>query len=218
MHEFLALTFHLFFTIMILNMPLTKRQHEILSYLQDFLNIHGFSPTLEEIAEHFSLASLNGVFKHLKALEERGFIRRLSNHARSIQLIDLEGASKTRLPLLGYVSAGQPVDAIVNAEEISVPESFLTDSRNYVLQVRGDSMIEEHIQDGDYVVVSHRDEAQNGEMVVALIDGDQATLKKFFRQAGQIRLQPANQSMVPLVLDEERVKIQGVVVGIMRKY
>lgn len=199
-------------------MPLTKRQKEIYHFIKSFLERYGYSPTLEEIAEHFQLASLNGVFKHLKALEERGFIRRLSNQARSIQLLEREGAKAPRLPLLGYVAAGAPIEAISNVEEISVPESFLTRRRSYVLRVRGDSMIGEHVQDGDYVIVEERDHADNGEMVIALIDGESATLKKYYREGGRIRLQPANPELPPLYYPEEQVKIQGVVVGIMRKY
>lgn len=199
-------------------MPLTKRQKEILDFVSQFLDRHGYSPTLEEIATYFHLASLNGVFKHLQALQERGFIRRLSNQARSIQLLNQEPSSPTTLPLLGYVTAGQPVEAVVNAEEISVPESFLTRGKNYVLQVRGNSMIDEHIQDGDYVVIEQREEAHDGEMVIALIDGENATLKKFYREGDQIRLQPANTALEPIWVKEDRIRIQGVVVGMMRKY
>ena len=199
-------------------MPLTKRQKEILDFVSQFLDRHGYSPTLEEIATYFNLASLNGVYKHLQALQERGFIRRLSNQARSIQLLNPEPSSPTTLPLLGYVTAGQPVEAVVNAEEISVPESFLTRGKNYVLQVRGSSMIDEHIQDGDYVVIEQREEAHNGEMVIALIDRENATLKKFYREGDQIRLQPANTALEPIWVKEDRIRIQGVVVGIMRKY
>jgi len=199
-------------------MPLTKRQKEILDFVSRFLDRNGYSPTLEEIATYFHLASLNGVYKHLQALQERGFIRRLSNQARSIQLLNPEHSSPTTLPLLGYVTAGQPVEAVVNAEEISVPESFLTRGKNYVLQVRGNSMIDEHIQDGDYVVIEQREEAHNGEMVIALIDGENATLKKFYREDDKIRLQPANPALEPIWVKEDRIRIQGVVVGIMRKY
>ena len=199
-------------------MPLTKRQKEILDYVRDFLDGQGYSPTLEEIADHFALASLNGVYKHLRALEERGFIRRLSNQARSIQVLNPERSSPATLPLLGYVTAGQPVEAVVNVEQISIPESFLTRGRNYVLRVRGNSMIEEHIQDGDYVVIEQREDAANGEMVIALIDGENATLKKFYREHDKIRLQPAHPVLEPIWLREDQVKIQGVVVGIMRKY
>ena len=199
-------------------MPLTRRQKEILDYVREYLERQGYSPTLEEIADHFDLASLNGVYKHLRALQARGFIRRLTNQARSIQLLNPDASSPTTLPLLGYVTAGKPVEAVVNVEEISVPESFLTRKRNYVLRVRGDSMIEEHIQDGDYVVIEEREGARDGEMVIALIDGENATLKKFYREHEKIRLQPAHPTLEPIWVREDRIKIQGVVVGIMRKY
>ena len=199
-------------------MPLTRRQRQILDYLREYLDWYGYSPTLEEIADHFDLASLNGVYKHLKALQARGFIRRLANQARSIQLLNPEASLPTTLPLLGHVTAGQPVEAVVNVEEISVPESFLTRRRNYVLRVRGDSMIDEHIQDGDYVVIEEREGARNGEMVIALIDGENATLKKFYREDERIRLQPAHPTLEPIWVREDQIKIQGVVVGIMRKY
>ena len=199
-------------------MPLTRKQKQILDFLSDFLNRHGYSPSMEEIAAHFHLRSLNAVYKHLKALENRGFIRRLSNQARSIQILQTEETSGYRLPLLGYVAAGQPVEAITDSEEISVPESFLTRGQNYVLRVRGDSMIDEHIQDGDYIIVEKRDRAETGQSVIALVDHDQVTLKKFYRDAEMIRLQPANPALEPIYLREDQVRIQGVVVGIMRKY
>lgn len=199
-------------------MPLTRRQKEILDFLKTFLDRHGYSPTLEEIAEHFQLASLNGVYKHLVALETRGFIRRLSSQARSIQVVDREGSGRFTLPLLGYVAAGQPVEALTNVEEISVPENFLNGPADYALRVRGDSMIDEHIQDGDYVIVAERGRPHNGEMVIALVDGENATLKKFYREGERIRLQPANPQLQPLYFREDRLKIQGVVVGVMRKY
>lgn len=197
-------------------MSMTRRQQEILTFVRDFLKQNGYSPTLEEIAHHFGISSLNGVYKHLKSLEQRGLIRRLSNQARSIQLIE-----KTRgatLPLLGRVAAGSPVEAVTTPEEICVPESFLTRKSNYVLRVKGDSMIEEQIRDGDYVVMEQREQANNGEIVIALVDGENATLKKYYREGRQIRLQPANESLHPIVVDESRVRVQGVVVGLMRKY
>ena len=199
-------------------MPLTRRQKEVLGFVKDFLDHYEYSPTLQEIAQHFGLASLNGVYKHLKALEGRGFIRRLSSQARSIQVLDSQGSGCPTLPLLGYVAAGRPLEAVMELETISVPESFLTRGRNYVLRVRGESMIDEQILDGDYVVVEERNHSENGEMVIALIDGDSATLKRFYREGDTIRLQPANPHLQPLYVNEDRVKIQGVVVGIMRKY
>ncbi len=199
-------------------MPLTKRQKDILDYLKDFLHRHGYSPTLAEIANHFSLASLNGVYKHLRALEERGFIRRLCNQSRSIQVLETSLSRQVVLPLLGYIAAGQPVETVTDVEEISVPESFLTRRKNYVLRVRGDSMIDEHIQDGDYVVIEQREEGRNGETVIALIDGESSTLKKFYREGNRIRLQPANPDLTPLYVDEAQLQVQGVVVGVMRRY
>jgi repressor LexA len=216
------LTFHLLFTdncCLEELMPLTRRQKEILNYLKEFLAGEGYSPTLEEIANHFGLASLNGVYKHLRVLEERGFIRRLSNRARSIQIVETEKEFQSpALPLLGYVAAGNPIEAVVHSDEVSVPEMFLTRGTNYVLRVEGDSMIDQHIQDGDLIIVEQREDAQNGETIVALLDGEQATLKKYYREGKQIRLQPENETMSPIFVDESRLKIQGVVVGLMRSY
>ncbi len=197
-------------------MSMTRRQQQILEFVKDFLNQHGYSPTLEEIAEHFGISSLNGVYKHLKALELRGQIRRLSNQARSIQVV--EKTPRATLPLLGRVAAGRPVEAVNTPEEICVPESFLTGKSNYVLRVTGDSMIDEQIRHGDYVVLEQRQQANNGEIVIALVDGENATLKKYYREGSQIRLQPANEKLDPILLDESRVRVQGVVVGLMRKY
>jgi len=200
-------------------MPLTKRQKQILDYLEEFLTSREYSPTLEEIADHFGMASLNGVYKHLKVLEEKGFIKRLSNRARSIQILQREHtAPSPSLPLLGYVAAGNPIEAVVNSDEVSVPEMFLTPGNNYVLRVAGDSMVDQHIEDGDLIIVEQRDHAQNGETVVALVDGEDATLKRYYREGNLIRLQPANEKMSPILVEESRLKIQGIVVGLMRKY
>lgn len=201
-----------------LMLALTKRQREILAFLRSYLEEHGCSPTLEEIADHFGLASLNGVYKHLQLLEERGAIKRLSNRARSIQLIDEEGRGESTLPLLGTVAAGRPIEAISTPEEIPVPGTFLTGKHNFVLRVSGDSMIDEQIRDGDFVIVEKRERAENGEMVVALIDNEETTLKKFYREGRTIRLQPANALLSPIYVDEEKIRIQGVVVGLIRRY
>lgn len=199
-------------------MPVTRRQREILEFIREFLAEHGYSPTLEEIAHRFGVASLNGVHKHLKGLEQRGFIRRLSHQARSIQVLEHDARPRTTLPLLGRVAAGRPIEAITLPEEIDVPGHFVTAPSNYVLKVQGDSMIEEHIQDGDYIVLEHRERAENGEIVMALIDGETVTLKKYYREGNQIRLQPANPGLSAIVIPEERLRVQGVVVGLMRKY
>jgi repressor LexA len=200
-------------------MKLTKRQKQILDFLTDFIEHNGYSPSMEEIAEHFQFASLNGVFKHLEALERRGYLHRDSNCARSIQLSSEQATGVQCLPLFGYVAAGRPIEAISTPETLQIPEYFLPrQSQYFVLQVKGDSMIEEHIQDGDYVVVESRETATTGDTVVALIDGENVTLKKFYPEGSQIRLQPANATLAPILLDGSRVKIQGVVVSVMRKY
>lgn len=174
---------------------------------------------MEEIAEHFKIASLNAVFKHLAALESRGFLHRDPNRARSIALSPQAESAVHVLPLFGYVAAGRPIEAVATEETVTLPEDFLPHRGSYfVLRVKGDSMVGDHIEDGDYVVVESRNEAFPGEMVVALIDGESVTLKRIHPEGSQVRLQPANPAVEPIVLDAERVKLQGVVVGLLRRY
>jgi repressor LexA len=200
-------------------MKLTKRQKEILDFVSEFIDHNGYSPSMEEIAEHFHFASLNAVYKHLEALESRGHLHRDANRARSIQLSHSPSAAVRDLPLFGYIAAGQPIEAVSAPEVLQIPEYFLPRQGDYyVLRVKGESMIEEHIQDGDYVVIESRATATPGDTVVALIDNESVTLKKFFPEGGQVRLQPANASLAPIFLEGTRVKIQGVVVSVMRKY
>jgi len=200
-------------------MKLTKRQKEILDFITGFIDREGYSPSMGEIAQHFQFASLNAVFKHLEALELRGYLRRDANRARSIELSRESGPAARAVPLFGYIAAGRPIEAVAGPETLTVPEDLLPGGGSYyVLQVQGESMIEEHIEDGDYVIVEARDQADNGRTVVALIDGESVTLKKLYREGVQVRLQPANQALSPLVLDSDRVKVQGIVVGVMRKY
>lgn len=200
-------------------MKLTKRQKEILDFITAFIDENGYSPSMEEIAENFQIASLNAVFKHLEALESRGYLHRDTNRARSIQLSQEDTAGIQALPLFGYIAAGQPIEAVSSPDTLRVPDEFLPRRGSYfVLQVQGESMIEEHIQDGDYVVVESRETADPGETVVALIDDENVTLKKFYQEGQRVRLQPANEALTPIILDENRVKIQGVVVSVMRKY
>jgi repressor LexA len=200
-------------------LPLTKRQREILDYLSDFIQQHGYAPSLEEIGRRFGLSSLATVHKHLTNLQEKGFIRRAWNRSRSVELVPVHvGTRSLELPLLGYVAAGAPIEAITGSETIAVPEDLVGKRDTYVLRVRGDSMIDEQIRDGDFVIVEDRKTAQNGEMVIALLRGAEVTLKKLYRENGGVRLQPANPTMQPLVLDAEQVQIQGVVIGVMRKY
>ncbi len=200
-------------------LPLTKRQREILDYLNDFIQQHGYAPSLEEIGRRFGLSSLATVHKHLTNLQEKGFIRRAWNRSRSVELVPVHtGTRSLELPLLGYVAAGAPIEAVAGSETIAVPEDLVGKRDTYVLRVRGNSMIEEQIRDGDFVIVEDRKTAQNGEMVIALLRGAEVTLKKLYRENGAVRLQPANPSVQPIVLDAEQVQIQGVVVGVMRKY
>ena len=200
--------------------PLTKRQREILDYLNEFIQQHGYAPSLEEVGKRFNLSSLATVHKHLTNLQEKGFIRRAWNRSRSVELLpSRSGGRAVELPLLGYVAAGMPIEAVASTESISVPEALVSGKRDtYVLRVRGDSMIDEQIRDGDWVVVEDRRAADNGEMVIALVGGQDATLKKFYKENGRIRLQPANPTMQPILVDPDNVQIQGVVVGVMRKY
>jgi repressor LexA len=202
-------------------MPLTKRQKEILNFLEEFLNDNGYPPSFEEIARHFGYTSLATVHEHLENLRQKGYIRKSYNASRSIELVPVGvRASAIELPLLGAVAAGAPIEAISEHETIAVPEDLLArGGQHYVLRVRGDSMIEEQIRDGDYVVVNARNTALNGEMVVALVHGDSATVKKFYRESdGRVRLQPANVTMPPMFFRAQDVLVQGVVVGVIRRY
>ncbi|MCH7682775.1 MAG: transcriptional repressor LexA [Gemmatimonadetes bacterium] len=202
-------------------MPLTKRQREIMDYLGAYIEEKQYAPSFEEIAQHFSFSSLATVHEHLTNLEQKGFIRRSHNESRSIEIVPEPGhASATELPLLGQVAAGVPIEAVTTQETIAVPDDLIPRrGSSYVLRVRGDSMIDEHIQDGDFVVVNSRNTAENGEMVIALIDGTSATVKKFYREpGGWIRLQPANENVPPIRVQEDQMLVQGIVVGVIRKY
>ena len=200
-------------------MPLTKRQREILDYLNEFIQRHGYAPSLEEIGRKFSLSSLATVHKHLTNLQEKGFIKRAWNRSRSVELVPTRAAGRAvELPMLGYVAAGMPIEAVASNETISVPEDLVGRRDTYVLRVRGNSMIDEQIRDGDFVIVEDRKTAENGEMVIALLEGRDATLKKFYREHENIRLQPANPTMNPIIVSADAVQVQGVVVGVMRRY
>ena len=202
-------------------MPLTKRQREILNYLSIYSEQNGYAPSFEEIAEHFNYSSLATVHEHLSNLERKGFIKRSYNESRAIEILPSDIMPKAiELPLLGAVAAGVPIEAIMHQESIAVPDSFVQRGGNhYVLRVRGNSMIEEQIRDGDFVVVNERQRADNGEMVIAMLHGTSATVKKFYREKdGRIRLQPANDTMEPLYVHENDITIQGIVVGVMRRY
>lgn len=202
-------------------MPLTRRQKEILDFVDAFLGERGYAPSFEEIAAAFGYSSLATVHEHLSNLERKGYIRKSYNESRSIELLSEDGAgSALDLPLLGNVAAGLPIEAIEHRESLSVPADMIRKGKdNFVLRVEGDSMIDEQIRDGDYIVVTSQATAEEGEMVVALVGGDSATVKKLYRDGpDRIRLQPANPEVEPIVADAKDVAIQGVVVGVIRKY
>jgi len=202
-------------------MPLTKRQKEILDYIESFIGDQGYAPSFEEIAESFGYSSLATVHEHLSNLERKGYIRKSYNESRSIELVSRDtGTPVVELPLLGAVAAGLPIEAIQDNETLAVPPDMISRRKdNYVLRVEGNSMIEEQIRDGDYIVVQAQNQAEDGQMVVALVSGESATVKKLYREAdGRIRLQPANPTMEPIFAEAADVRIQGIVVGVIRKY
>lgn len=202
--------------------PLTKRQKEILEHIRTFVEAQGYAPSLLEIGAHFGLSSPATVHEHLKALAEKGYIERGWNRKRSVVLIDRRPAPEpagAQIPLLGAIAAGQPIEAVLDQEVVTVPPSMMrAGRRHFALRVQGDSMIDDHIADGDIVVVEAREAANNGETVVALVEGSSATLKRYYREGPVIRLQPANETMAPMRFDETDVRVQGVVVGLLRTF
>lgn len=209
-------------------MYLTKRQHDILSFIEQFITEKGYSPSLNEIGEGLGLSSLATVHVHLRNLEKKKLIKRLWNHSRSIELTNKSRETRAaqqmaghvaEVSLLGRVAAGSPIEAIEVPETIQVPQEFVRSKETFVLRVQGESMIEEHIQDGDLIIVERRETADNGETVVALVNGSDVTVKKFYREPdGMIRLQPANAKMKAIRVDSDACAIQGIVVGLLRKY
>src|SRR5690242_12432767 len=197
---------------------LTERQREIYDFIKGKIEARGYGPTVREIGQAFEIRSPNGVMCHLKALEKKGLIKREGFSARAIQLIDHRPPSYG-LPLLGAVAAGSPVEAVPTADERLDFDALFAGPEHYALKVRGQSMIEDHIDDGDYVVIRRQETAQNGERVVARIDNE-VTLKRYFTEKGKVRLEPANSTMQPIVLDESKnpnTEILGVLVGVLRK-
>jgi repressor LexA len=201
-------------------MHLTRRQKEILDFLGRHIERKGYAPTIEEIGEHFGLSSLATVHKHLTNLQEKGLIKRAWNRSRALELVPTKvSVQAVELPLLGRVAAGAPIEAVESSETIFVPEDMVGRKDTYVLQVKGDSMIEEQIRDGDYVIVENRKPTRDGEMVIALLGGENVTLKKLYREGGgRVRLQPANSRMKPLFVDQDDIVVQGVVIGVLRRY
>ena len=197
-------------------MNLTPRQHEIVEFIRDYVARNDYAPTMQEIADHLGV-SRPTVFEHIEALEARGALSRQALRSRGIELAPELSGRATALPLVGLIAAGSPIEAIEDTEVLDLEELFQGRAgETFVLRVRGDSMIDEQIRDGDYVIVEKRSQARNGETVVALLEDGDATLKKFYRERGRIRLQPANEKMKPIYV--KTCRIQGVVIGVLRKY
>jgi repressor LexA len=204
---------------------LTERQKAILEFIAEYQQRHGISPTHREIREEFGYSSFGTVYKHLKLLQNKGFLRRDWNQKRGLELLrtvpgHIGDGQQSEVPFLGLIAAGQPIEALPGNDRLAVPNHLFGGSPtdHYVLRVTGDSMIQEGIYDGDFVIVLKREQAQPGEMVVALVGGVEATLKHFFPEGAQVRLQPANPEMQPIRVPASEVKVQGVVVGLMRKF
>src|SRR5580693_3470787 len=203
-------------------MNLTPRQTDVVVAIRNFRHLHGYSPTMQELADQLGTSKVT-IFEHVGALEKKRVIRRDRHMARSLEIISDEKLPdenrSTKLPLLGNIAAGSPIEAVENREEIDLEQMFHSRTGVYVLRVRGESMIEDHLCDGDYVVIERRDSARNGEQVVALLDSGEATLKRFYKEGGgKVRLQPANSNMEPRIVDADRCRIQGVVIGVLRSY
>ncbi|MEO6259342.1 MAG: transcriptional repressor LexA [Thermoanaerobaculia bacterium] len=201
---------------------LTERQRDILQFIREFQAEHGVTPTHREICDHFGFSSYGTVYKHLSLLEKKGLIRRDWNQKRGVELVDQPKEQATtstarELPLFGSIAAGRPIEAVISDETITVPERLTGRGENYVLKVRGDSMIEDGILDGDFVIIARRERADNGEMVVANVNGE-VTLKRFYHEGERVRLQPANSMMSPIYASARDVAVQGIVVGLMRRF
>lgn len=208
---------------------MTRKQEAIFEYIREYIEDHAYPPSVRDIAAHFDLASAGGVHKHLKNLAEKGYISLDPNTSRSIRVLkggaepprsqSIESPPVIELPLLGSVAAGQPIEHFTDNETLALPESMVRrPDRSYLLRVRGDSMIEEAILDGDYVVVEKREVADNGELVIAMVNFKEATVKRFYKEGPRVRLQPANQAYEPIYVDAADVSIQGIVQAVFRTY
>ncbi|MFM2124371.1 MAG: hypothetical protein RL328_822 [Acidobacteriota bacterium] len=209
------------------DMALTKRQKDFLNFLAEFLEKRGYSPSYEEIAEGMNLASLATVHKHIQALESKQYLKRGFNQSRSLEISPKYYTEQRQhrateptmeVPLLGRIAAGRPVEASTGHDTVNFGD-FIGDPNTYALQVRGQSMIEDHICDGDFVLVERAETARDGDIVVALVHGSESTLKRFYREPDQrVRLQPANATMEPIYVRGEDVRVQGKVLAVLRKY
>ncbi len=199
-------------------MHLTRRQREIFDYIQEYLQREGYAPSLEEIGTRFGLSSVATVHKHVQNLVEKGLLRKAWNRSRSLEVVDHSGSAATEIPLLGTVAAGVPIEAVPTPDTISVPVDLVGSKQCYALRVSGGSMVDDHIVDGDLVLVESRNLPREGEAVVALIRREEVTLKRFYQDGGKVRLVPANPSLQPMEFPAEDVEVQGVVIGLLRRY
>ena len=199
-----------------------KRQRQIIDFIKQYIQSTGGAPTLRQIADSIGVSSLATVHEHLSTLESKGIIKRNPGKNRSIQIVDksinMSGTVSIEVPIMGFIAAGAPLEPFNDPNAtIGIPSSFSSNKKRvYVLQVRGESMIEEQIRDGDYVVIEETDEAKNGQIVVAMLDNGMATLKRFYKETTRIRLEPANSTMSPIFV--KNVTIQGKVVGLIRRF
>jgi SOS regulatory protein LexA len=202
-------------------MAVTAKQRRVYEFIRRYIESNHEPPTIAEIGRQFQMSSSASVHSILLALEREGLIKRIPNVSRGIEIVQQEGSDddNSQIPLLGTVAAGQPIEAILSHDTISVPKEMQGHGRTFALRVRGDSMVDENIQDGDIIIVASQKTANNGQVVVALIDGNYATVKKFYREPEFIRLEPANPQFKPLFIKTpERIQIQGVVRGLIRRF
>lgn len=199
---------------------LTPAQEKVFRFVREYIGRHGYSPSYEEVRRHLGFKSLNSVYKHLKQLEGRGYLRTPGNNRkRALELTPLSAvkAGAASIPFLGTVAAGIPIEPVQTVESIEVPENFLGNGSNFALRVRGDSMIEDGIRDGDILIITQQPQAENGQTVVAMVAGE-ATVKKFYRRENKIELKPANSRMKSIVASAEQIEVVGVVMGLLRNY
>jgi repressor LexA len=198
-------------------MGLTPAQERVYRFVRGYIDQHGYAPSYEEIRSNLEFQSLNAVFKHLKQIEERGYLRiPWKNKKRALELVPLQTGSES-IPFLGVVAAGTPIETVEVAESIEVPENFLGNGSNFALRVKGDSMIDEGIRDGDILIITKQPNAEDGQSVVALVNGE-STVKKFYHHGDEIELRPANESMKPIRVATDEVEVVGVVMGLLRNY
>lgn len=199
--------------------PLTRKQKDILEFIRNFIDDNGYAPSYREIAHYFELSSTGTVAEYINILEEKGYLTKDAMEARAIQLTPSfdDGVELHSIQLMGIIDAGRPIEAIRTNETIDIPRDMMG-KKTFALRVRGESMIEDGILDGDYVIIEQTSSPRNGEIVVALVDNANATLKRFYDEKNNIRLQPANKTMKPMLFKRDRVTIQGKVKGVIRKF